>query len=166
MLQERWNTSGFQLLSELAGSQIAAWKAGVLNWAEGFHLLLVASSAETLAIALKSLAQAFQELSSEKLRSSLSFSEKSCLSYFPVLKHPSLHFTTSSWGRKRATYCVYLCCNILSVQIGLINFLTHTSVQKESQQETKLLWLPCPAPRWSVCILCSKLPSIPFRLGF
>lgn len=125
MLQEGWNTSGFQLLSELAGSQIAAWKAGVLNWEECFHLPLVASSAETLAIALKSLAQAFQELPSEKLRNSLSFSGKSCLSYFPLLKDPPLHFTTNSWGRKRATYCVYLCCgNILSVEIGAINFIT------------------------------------------
>lgn len=49
--KEGRNTSGFQPMPELAGSGISASKAGVLSWGkEGFHPLLVAGSAETLAI--------------------------------------------------------------------------------------------------------------------
>lgn len=78
------NNSGFQPVLELAGSGISASKAGVPSCGnEGFHLLLVASLAETLAIT-RQLRTGCARTMSRKARSSLSFSGKSHLSYLPV----------------------------------------------------------------------------------
>lgn len=99
-------------------------------------------------------------------RSSLSSSGRSHLSDVPVQKLPCFY---TSWGRKRAaSVFAHAVSSILGIEIGVVYFLTfqYKCQKEDSQQEAKLPWLPHPSPCRSVCMVYSKLPPIPFRLGF